>query len=95
MFISAVEASLSGGVGVRMRGQLAMQLHGPIEDNLKAALASARRLRGHPVHLETLTHWNGLLHEARRTLLAVEGDRSSLIRRFVTELENETADRGD
>ena len=43
-----------------------MKFHGPILDNLTNALASARRLRGHPVYKDTLTYWNELIQEARR-----------------------------
>jgi truncated hemoglobin YjbI len=35
---------------------------------LEAAVASARRLRGHPVHPETFKEWRRMLHEARDEL---------------------------
>lgn len=44
-----------------------MKLHGTIGTNLQDAIASAKRLRGHPVYSDTLAYWNELLHEARRS----------------------------
>jgi hypothetical protein len=41
-----------------------MELDGPITDNLRAAIASATRLRGHPVHKDTLLFWHELLSHA-------------------------------
>jgi hypothetical protein len=67
-----------------------MKLHGSVADNLKAALQSARRLRGHPVHSDTLTHWSDLIHHARRKFAA---GSSELIHPLIIELEKELADR--
>ncbi len=69
-----------------------MKLHGSIEDNLKAAVRSARRLRGHPVHADTLKHWSDLLHHARRELASGTGERPSM-EPLVVELETELASR--
>lgn len=69
-----------------------MELHGTIETNLLGAIQSARRLKGHPVHADTLDHWTGVLSEARRELSA--DDASNGIRGLVVELELELADRG-
>lgn len=69
-----------------------MNLHGSIQENLLAAVRSARRLRKHPVHVDTLKHWDDLLHHARRELAAGKGDRSS-IEPLVAELETEIASR--
>jgi hypothetical protein len=42
-----------------------MKLHGTLADNLKAAVGSAERLRGHPIHSDTLHFWLELLSHAR------------------------------
>lgn len=67
-----------------------MELHGSIASNLTSALHSARRLRGHPVHPDTLSHWSDMIHHARRELAA---GSSEAILPLIVELENELADR--
>jgi hypothetical protein len=67
-----------------------MELHGTIANNLASALQSARRLRGHPVHADTLGHWTDLLHHARRDL--AEGSSEPILS-LALELEKELADR--
>jgi hypothetical protein len=67
-----------------------MRLHGTLEANLIAAIRSARRLRGHPVHPDTVTHWNELLHEARRELTSAT--YKEMITELVVELEIEVAE---
>ncbi len=42
-----------------------MELHGSLAENLKAAIVSARRLNGHPLHKDTLQFWRDLLQHAR------------------------------
>lgn len=68
-----------------------MELHGTILNNLTSAVQSARRLRGHPVHADTLDHWAQLLNHARR---AVAAGASEQIVPLILELEKEIADRG-
>lgn len=52
-----------------------MKLHGTLVDNLKAAVRSAERLRGHPVHSDTLNFWLELLSHARTAIRArTQGD---------------------
>jgi hypothetical protein len=67
-----------------------MELHGTIAKNLTAAVQSARRLRGHPIHADTLGHWRDLLDHARREL--AKGTAEAL-QALILELENELADR--
>jgi hypothetical protein len=67
-----------------------MDLHGTVSNNLASALQSARRLRGHPVHPDTLAHWTDLLHHARRELAAGSTEPISPL---VLELEKEIAQR--
>jgi hypothetical protein len=42
-----------------------MDLEGSLADNLNAAIVSATRLQGHPVHKDTVNFWNELLNHAR------------------------------
>ena len=67
-----------------------MELHGTILNNLASAVLSARRLRNHPIHSDTLSHWTKLLHHARRGLAAEPAE--PLLRRIL-ELEKEIAER--
>ena len=69
-----------------------MNLHGSIQENLVAAVRSARRLAKHPVHADTLKYWDDLLHHARRKLVAGTGEWP-LIEPLVIELETEIASR--
>jgi hypothetical protein len=67
-----------------------MELHGSIANNLKSAVQSVRRSRGHPVHADTLRHWTDLLHHARREVAA--GSNEPILP-LILELEKELADR--
>ncbi|HEY9553292.1 hypothetical protein [Allosphingosinicella sp.] len=49
-------------------------------------------MRKHPVHTDTLKHWDDLLHYARRELASGTADRP-LIEPLVTELDAEIASR--
>ena len=63
-----------------------MQIHGSIRSNLIAAIASAKRLRGRPVHRETVDHWRRLLDYGR----LVERQRSGeAVADLLNELETE------
>jgi hypothetical protein len=67
-----------------------MQLHGTIVNNLTSAIQSARRLRGHPVHSDTLDHWSELLAHARH---ARDKGSTEPIETLILQLENELAER--
>jgi hypothetical protein len=67
-----------------------MDIHGSIANNLTSAVQSARRLRGHPVHADTLDHWRDLLNHARQELA---NGSTEPIQALVVELETELADR--
>ena len=69
-----------------------MKIHGSIGDNLTAAVRSARRLRAHPVHADTLEHWRDLLHHARQEL-ALGTAPPEAIEPLIAELETELAAR--
>lgn len=45
--------------------RLPLHLEGSLADNLRAAIASATRLKDHPVHRDTLQFWGELLTHAR------------------------------
>ncbi|HUP67822.1 MAG TPA: hypothetical protein VM145_06405 [Sphingomicrobium sp.] len=66
-----------------------MELHGTLENNLAAAIQSARRLKGHPVHGDTFDYWKSLLDHARRELGNASADH---VEALIVELENEIAD---
>jgi hypothetical protein len=42
-----------------------MRIEGSLRSNLVAAVASARRLRGSPIHPDTVDHWRRLLDYGR------------------------------
>jgi len=67
-----------------------MEIVGSIANNLTSAVQSARRLRGHPIHTDTLGHWRDLLNHARQELANGSGEP---IQDLIVELENELADR--
>lgn len=64
-----------------------MKLHGSTEGNLIAAVRSANRLRGQPVHADTIKHWADLLHHARQELATSIGLPAEPLMRLVAELE--------
>jgi len=68
-----------------------MELHGSVEDNLKAAVRSARRFRNQSVHKDTLQYWSDLLRHACREHTAQDNRR--VIGGLIIELENELAQR--
>ena len=52
----------------RSRLPKGVELHGSLADNLKAAVRSAERLRGHPIHADTMNFWLELLSQARASI---------------------------
>ena len=70
-----------------------MELHGSANENLIASVRSARRLRGHPVHTDTVQYWTELLHHARRELAEPEV-RADALKGSIADLETELALRG-
>ena len=69
-----------------------MELAGSISNNLSSAVHSARRLRGHPVYDDTISHWTDLLGHARREL--AEGSAEP-IEALIIDLESELAGRAN
>ena len=70
-----------------------MDLHGTLQQNLSAAVRSAQRLRGHPVHLDTLQYWGELIHHARRGLASGALPERQAVEQIMVLLETEIAER--
>ena len=64
-----------------------MELHGSITSNLWAAVESSRRLKGHPIHRDTLRFWSQLIREARARRAAQEVFEDPDAERHIAELE--------
>jgi hypothetical protein len=70
-----------------------MKLDGSILENLKAAVRSSARLRGHPVHPDTLQFWSDLVAAARgRKRKQPECDWAQ-IDKLIAELEQDLSER--
>jgi hypothetical protein len=66
-----------------------MKLDGSLSDNLRAAVRSAKRLRGHHVHRDTLEFWRNLLSHARTAARNPPIERSDEIDALIAELQGE------
>ncbi len=64
-----------------------MQLHGTIAQNLQLAVESSRRLRGHPIHKDTLSFWSDLIKEARARRAAGVDVNDPTVDASIAELE--------
>lgn len=64
-----------------------MDMHGALASNLQMALDSSKRLRGHPVHRDTLVFWSDLIGEARARRAAGEDPDDPEVERMIAELE--------
>lgn len=64
-----------------------MDLEGSLAENLKAAIVSATRLRGHPVHKDTINFWNELLTHARLVLRRARVADIAQLEQLIAELE--------
>lgn len=63
-----------------------MRIEGSIRANLLAAIMSARRWRGRPVHKDTIEHWRRLLEYAKH---ASRNHPGEMLGDAVAELEAE------
>jgi len=70
-----------------------MKLHGSTEGNLIAAIRSASRLRGKPVHADTIRYWADLIRHARQELTAGFLFPSKALEGLVADLEFEVSRR--
>jgi hypothetical protein len=77
----------------RERGASAGTYEAPRDNhrNLQAALASAKRLRGHPVHKDTISFWRDLIAQARSE--TPEEARAAETKALIVALEGEIADQ--
>jgi hypothetical protein len=69
-----------------------MEIHGSISKNLEMALESAKRLRGHVVHADTLQFWTDLLSEARKQRRHAGGELGLILDDLIGSLEIELGD---
>lgn len=69
-----------------------MELHGSLQTNLAAAVASIMKFRGQIVYAETLQYWNSLLSTARRQELQA-GDHDRRLDFLMDALASELAGR--
>jgi len=65
-----------------------MRIEGSVRANMLAAIASARRWRGRPVHRDTVDHWRRLLEYGRRVSTHQPGE---VLGDVLVELEAELA----
>lgn len=70
-----------------------MKLDGSLLENLSGALASARRLRGHPVYRDTLAYWAELIQKARRCQRDAGFEQPDQLEDAIVKLELELAER--
>ncbi len=70
-----------------------MEVHGNIAQSLRAAVASSRRLKGHPIHRDTLQLWSNLIAEARSRRAAGEVLDDPEVDDAIAELEAVLAQR--
>jgi hypothetical protein len=70
-----------------------MILDGTLAQNLEAALKSARRLRGHPVHKETQAFWMELLAHGRAQLRSCTAAEINTIEHLLASLQEELTAR--
>jgi hypothetical protein len=69
-----------------------MKLHGSLVSNLQMAIESSNRLRGHPVHRDTLAFWSDLIGEARaRRAVGLDAEDKE-VERLIAKLETAIAD---
>lgn len=68
-----------------------MDLHGSLAENLSSALRSMKRLRGYPVHQDTIDYWYSLISHARKTVRG--GKTNPDAEKILSEVSLEFAER--
>ena len=69
-----------------------MRIEGTISANLRAAIASVKRQRNHPVHIDTIDHWQRLLDYSRQIDRQPSGEfLGDLIAELAAEMESRRA----
>jgi hypothetical protein len=71
-----------------------VELSGTLAVNLRAAITSAKRLRGHAVHSETLAFWQALLSHSRAQARASNEPDADEVESLMAELQTELSTRG-
>lgn len=64
-----------------------MDVSGTIEDNLRHAVQSVKRLKGRPIYTDTLKFWNELLQLARPEKAQRPSSEQAVIDALISELE--------
>lgn len=70
-----------------------MKLHGSLAKNLQTALQSAKRLRGHPIHKDTLVFWDELLAHGRAEMRSRPTAETAEIEVLLAQLQEELTAR--
>jgi hypothetical protein len=70
-----------------------LELSGTLAANLRVAVASAKRLRSHPVHSDTLEFWRALLAHCRAQERAPTSSEAEDVEALMGELQTELATR--
>ena len=70
-----------------------MQLHGSLQDNLEAAVASAKRLRDKPVYPDTVAYWSEVAAIARDEFARANRGQQTSVADLAAQLEEEIARR--
>jgi hypothetical protein len=70
-----------------------VELSGTLAVNLRAAVTSAKRLRGHAVHIETLAFWEALLAHPRAQARASNEMDADEVESLMAELQTELSVR--
>jgi len=71
-----------------------MKIEGLLIDNMQAAVASARRLSGHPVYRDTQVYWTELLALARAERVSQSPSDQAHLDMLILKLGQELAERG-
>jgi microcystin degradation protein MlrC len=69
----------------------AMDLHGTLSENLRAAMKSVLKYRGKPVHSDTLGYWEELVSHGRKAIR--QGNPSPEVSELVRRLGIELSER--
>lgn len=69
-----------------------MEIKGTINENLRLAVRSARRLKGHPISRDIVRFWSDLLREARARRSREQPSDQIELDQLIAELEIVLAD---
>lgn len=69
-----------------------MEINGTINENMRLAVQSARRLKGHPISRDIVRFWSDLLREARARRSREQPSDQIELDQLIAELEIVLAD---